>query len=135
MDAVEFLKQWKRMCNEDNCMKCPFDDEKEGCSFHTDSEEEVIRKVDEWSKQHPKIELTEQQITAIKGRIAEGAKWIFKECGVDDYVFFADKKPKKTEYYFIVKEWKYYKNGDGKFYDFVTFKNSPIYLPSLLEDE
>lgn len=138
MDAVEFLKTQRRICEEYEagvCTDCPFDNANELCSFYTDDEEEVVRKVEHWSKQHPEIELTEQQITAVKGRIAEGARWVYREFGIDNLVFFVDKKPKRGENYFITdKEWEYFRNGKSDFYNFVTFENSPIYLPDLLKE-
>ena len=56
MEAMEFLKLFKRICNGDECTeKCPFDDDKQGCSFHTDNAETIMQKVVNWSKTHPVV--------------------------------------------------------------------------------
>lgn len=83
---------------------------------------ELIRIVPE------KQELTEQQITAIKGRIAEGTLWAARDEDRED-VWFYPKKPTRNLIDF---------EGDGnlinsRLYDFITFENSPIYLPDLIK--
>ena len=75
-----------------------------------------------------KITLTEQQITAIKGRIAEGTLWAARDEDRED-VWFYPKKPTRNLIDF---------EGDGnlinsRLYDFITFENSPIYLPDLIK--
>ena len=91
---------------------------------------ELIRIVPE------KQELTEQQITAIKGRIAEGTPWATKDKVNDKQTWFFETKPTySAEGIFQLSE-------DGNIasivntplYDFVTFENSPIYLPDLIEE-
>lgn len=53
---MEFLKLFKRICNGEECNeKCPFDDDKQGCSFHTDNAETIMKKVINWSKTHPVV--------------------------------------------------------------------------------
>lgn len=83
---------------------------------------ELIRIVPE------KQELTEQQITAIKGRIAEGTLWAARDEDREG-VWFYPKKPTRNLVDF---------EGDGnlinsRLYDFITFENSPIYLPDLIK--
>ena len=83
---------------------------------------ELIRIVPE------KQELTEQQITAIKGRIAEGTPWAARDEDREG-VWFYPKKPTRNLVDF---------EGDGnlinsRLYDFITFENSPIYLPDLIK--
>ena len=137
MSAVEFLKKFKTICNEDNChTNCPFDDEEEGCSFYKDDIHVIIRKVEAWIKAHSIANLTERQKIAIKGRIAEGYLWVsrdelewFNKC-----VYFFDKKPFFSKHGFDTD------SGDASscessIYDFVTFENSPIYLPDLLKED
>ena len=79
---------------------------------------------------HPipeKPQLTEQQVTAIKGRIAEGTPWAARY-----------KDSKLIEFY----KTKYFSSGDlingsvayCDLYDFITFDNSPVYLPELVEE-
>ena len=72
--------------------------------------------------------LTEQQITAIKGRIAEGTLWAARDEDREG-VWFYPKKPTRNLVDF---------EGDGnlinsRLYDFITFENSPIYLPDLIK--
>lgn len=80
-------------------------------------------------------ELTEQQITAIKGRIAEGTPWAARDKDRKDVWFFETKPTYSAEGIFEPSE-------DGNIvsivntplYDFVTFENSPIYLPDLIKE-
>ena len=81
---------------------------------------ELIRIVPE------KQELTEQQITAIKGRIAEGTLWATKRKN-ESTVWFCKKRPKSFEMPFDVG------TACTPLYDFITFENSPIYLPDLIK--
>ena len=74
-----------------------------------------------------KITLTEQQATAIKGRIAEGTPWATRRKG-ESVVWFCKKEPKSFEMPFDVG------TACTPLYDFVTFENSPIYLPDLIEE-
>lgn len=78
-----------------------------------------------------KQELTEQQITAIKGRIAEGTPWTARDKDSNN-IWFYEKKPHRNETCF---------GSDGNsnstnnpIYDFITFENSPIYLPDLIKE-
>lgn len=73
-----------------------------------------------------KITLTEQQITAIKGRIAEGTLWATKRKN-ESTVWFCKKRPKSFEMPFDAG------TACTPLYDFITFKNSPIYLPDLIK--
>ena len=92
---------------------------------------------------HPipkKLQLTDQQITAIKGRIAEGTPWVAKNSDKQESVFFFIHKPCFSERY---ESWC----GDedsrllpdslsgSSIYDFVTDINSPVYLPELVGGE
>lgn len=57
MDALEFLKERKRMCNcYEHCEGCPL--ERINCALNAvDSDEEneqVIAAVEQWSKEHPR---------------------------------------------------------------------------------
>ena len=77
-------------------------------------------------------ELTEQQITAIKGRIAEGTPWVARDKGSEKVWFYEDKPTECGGVGY---------SADGLsdpslscVYDFITFENSPIYLPDLIEE-
>lgn len=57
MDALEFLRKRKRMCNLcKHCEGCPL--ERAGCGLGTSASdeeyEEVIAAVEQWSKEHPR---------------------------------------------------------------------------------
>ena len=60
MDAVEFLKESKRMCDHNfaNCMECPFfDKDTKICGIYDICEitnkEQTVLLVEKWSKAHP----------------------------------------------------------------------------------
>ena len=91
---------------------------------------------------HPipkKLQLTDQQITAIKGRIAEGTPWAARDRDGDNTIYFFPNKPNTNS---IRTSWHAIDNDDNKFvtvgsnknniYDFITFENSPVYLPDLI---
>lgn len=55
MDAVKFLKEFKRMCNtHDGCGNCPVE---ERCNFlciiSDEERQEIVGIVEKWSKDHP----------------------------------------------------------------------------------
>ena len=57
MDALEFLKERKRMYNSyDGCKGCPFDDSK--CVIDSTISDEdckrIVATVEQWSKEHPR---------------------------------------------------------------------------------
>lgn len=88
-----------------------------------------------------KITLTEQQITAIKGRIAEGTPWVARDKDSDNTIYFFPNKPRtnsaKTFWHAIErKDLVFVTVGSNKnnLYDFITFENSPIYLPDLIKE-
>lgn len=149
MDAVEFFKEKERMCkkyviNGDACMytNCPIARELHSCIDAEDTVEGVkkmVEIVENWSKTHPVIKLTEQQKTAIRGRIAEGWKWIANDKLGE--IWFYEEKPKKDIKKGFCFNDSVYGAGQvcnekiSKIYDFVTFENSPLYLPDLLGGE
>ncbi|MEI3522799.1 MAG: hypothetical protein V8Q36_01065 [Anaerotignum sp.] len=128
MDAVEFLKEWDRMCkSNEKCKECDgyklCTSEKGICS----NCEELVKAVENWAKTHHVIILTEQQKTAIRGRIAEGTPWVSKHLYCEGIVIFYSENPKKTDFLAA--------SSKSGVYDFVTFENSPLYLPDLLGGE
>ena len=77
-----------------------------------------------------KPQLTEHQITAIKGRIAEGMPWAARDR--KGILFTYENKPKLSH-----DQTYFYSEGYGSptksdLYDFITFENSPVYLPELI---
>ena len=82
-----------------------------------------------------KLKLTERQIIAIKGRIAEGWNWIVKsKCFNDVYCLMITERPiKDDDFYPLPSNRSSFANPD--LFDFVTYENSPIYLPDLLGDD
>lgn len=143
MDAVEFLKEWKRFRKEEhrtNCIICKNRDrsiEKRGmcvCNSEENLVDCMIRNIDiveNWSKTHPVIELTEQQKTAIRGRIAEGYRWAVG-WNFGDVVFLKE-KPEQNENGGIGLRGRI-SYGDFLFFNFVK-GNSIFYLPDLLGGE
>ena len=106
---IYIYDKWYRSCSEENLCRMI-------------AHPELIRIIPE------KITLTEQQITAIKGRIAEGTPWVVRDEGSEKVWFYED-KPTECEGvgYNIVDG--YSTPSLSGVYDFITFKNSPIYLP------
>lgn len=88
---------------------------------------ELIRIVPE------KITLTEQQITAIKGRIVEGTPWAARDKGSEKVWFYEDKPTECGGVGYNIVDGFSTPSFSGV-YDFVTFENSPIYLPDLIEE-
>lgn len=142
MDAVEFLKEWDRMCkSNEKCKECDgyklCTSEKGICS----NCEELVKAVENWAKTHPVIILTEQQKTAIRGRIAEGWDWVARDFSVrgekHGYLRFYTHKPNINERgkEFLTKLDTQSENAISCLYKFVTFENSPLYLPDLLGGE
>lgn len=83
---------------------------------------------------HPipeKPQLTEQQITAIKGRIAEGTPWAARDKkGILLYTYENKPKLSRNQTFFYSEE--YGSSTKSNLYDFITFENSPVYLPDLI---
>lgn len=82
---------------------------------------------------HPlpeKPQLTEQQITAIKGRIAEGTPWAARNRAGALYTYENKPKLSHDQTYFYSEECSFPAESD--LYDFITFENSPVYLPDLI---
>lgn len=77
--------------------------------------------------------LTEQQITAIKGRIAEGWNWVATDLN-NLWVMCFTEKPINGDYTFYSSNGKAYSLVNEDIFDFVTYKDSPIYLPDLLKE-
>lgn len=77
--------------------------------------------------------LAERQIIAIKGRIAEGWNWVARDSDNFWVVCFTEKPIKDGDTF-------YSSNGEEDslankdIFDFVTYKDSPIYLPDLIND-
>lgn len=147
MDAVEFLKEWKRFRKEEhrtNCIICKNRDrsiEKRGmcvCNSEENLVDCMIRNIDiveNWSKTHPVFNLSEDQKTAIRGRIAEGFPWLVREGNEYDRVWFFENEPKMQKSGEIYTDGGQCSDVVSKVYDFVTFENSPLYLPDLLGGE
>ena len=73
--------------------------------------------------------LTNQQITAIKGRIAEGTPWATRDKGGDLAFFWKEEPICGREGFSGV----FCSGACCSLYDFITFENSPVYLPDLIE--
>lgn len=83
---------------------------------------------------HPipeKPQLTEQQITAIRGRIAEGTPWFARDKYGALHGFRNKPNLSAGKTYFYSEE-KYAFPIESDLYDFITFENSPVYLPELV---
>ena len=67
MDAVEYLKTMKRMCNEcGKCERCPLN--KAYSCVYEENPEEAVAIVEQWLKEHPKMTNADKLIKVF-GRI------------------------------------------------------------------
>ena len=149
----EFLKAENEMCKFYNAkatsicdcrsLGCSIALKYDTCSVSDKSDEiieDIIAIVSEWNRPDSVIKLTEQQKIALKGRVAEGAEWVFTDnttTPITGRVYFSDIKPEKhgDKMSFNGKNLKYYSICDASFYNFVTWENSPICIPDLLKGE
>lgn len=80
MDAVEFLKERKRLCHfAKYCENCPLHIKGSVCSFTTNNESDecaIVSTVEQWAKEHP-----------VKTRQSEFLK-MFPNARIDDGVIF-----------------------------------------------
>lgn len=56
MDAVEFIKQYNRICEKyEDCIDCPFTQEnvKVPCDLIAKNAEEIVNIVEQWAQAHP----------------------------------------------------------------------------------
>lgn len=56
MDAVKYLKELKRLCNQyEGCHGCPFEKEKSMCVTPAilDEPEKIVEAVEKWAEEHP----------------------------------------------------------------------------------
>ena len=76
--------------------------------------------------------LTDKQITAIKGRIAEGTPWAAR--GKDNcYPRFYKNEPINDNGSFIDVAGNDFADALDNSFPFITYENSPVYLPDLIE--
>lgn len=140
MDAIKFVMESERMCNyySNDCDRvsgpCPILKELKGCKLQSTDEKEakkIVEVVETWSKNNPLIVLTEDQETAINGRIAEGYLWAVT-CEGMVCVYFCDTKPivtgDKDHPLCMTGQWN---TGNRDFYNFLK-DNIPVYLPRLI---
>ena len=115
------IKENKRLCKGSDGSWCGAQVEISLCEMIAHLE--LIKLIPE------KPTLTDQQITAIKGRIAEDAPWATRDKGVNS-VYFWEEKPICNEGCF---SGVFRSNAWCSLYDFITYENSPVYLPDLIE--
>ena len=114
---IYIYDKWYRSCSEENLCRMI-------------AHPELIRIIPE------KITLTEQQITAIKGRIAEGTPWATKDKYNNKQTWFFETKPEHSDSgIFEPNEVGHIVSViNTHLYNFITFENSPIYLPDLIKE-
>ena len=68
MDAKEFLKEWERMCNSTNCKSCGLLNSEAcgGMPFGEVDFDEMVAKVEKWSKEHPLVTNGDKVMEIIK---------------------------------------------------------------------
>ena len=55
MEAIEFLKEYQRICrcyHSNKCSGCPL--EVYGCDIEHDDAQEIVKIVEEWAREHPR---------------------------------------------------------------------------------
>lgn len=98
MDAVEFLKQFNRMCktyNDDGCTECPAYRYRCGEEFD-EQEEDGVSIVEQWAKEHPvktrqsellklfpETEMIDDYICLCPSRFVEGYREPAQNCNMD----------------------------------------------------
>jgi hypothetical protein len=98
MDAVEFLKQFNRMCktyNDDGCTECPAYKYRCGEEFDA-QEEDGVSIVEQWAKEHPvktrqsellklfpETEMIDDYICICPSRFVEGYREPAQNCNMD----------------------------------------------------
>lgn len=119
------IKENKRLCKGSDGSWCGAQVEISLCEMIAHLE--LIKLIPE------KPTLTDQQITAIKGRIAEGTPWAARN---DDsgLVFFFSDRPTDINGRFTVSGFNWNYSLKNEFYSFITYENSPVYLPDLIEE-
>ena len=116
------IKENKRLCKGSDGSWCGAQVEISLCEMIAHLE--LIKLIPE------KPTLTDKQITAIKGRLAEGTPWATRDKG-DNSVCLWEEKPICNEGCF---SGVFSSNTWCSLYDFITFENSPVYLPDLIEE-
>lgn len=54
MDAVKFIKEYRRICDEySSCIRCPLKNENESDDCIDADPEKMVKVVEEWSNAHP----------------------------------------------------------------------------------
>lgn len=84
MDAVEFYKAFKRMCDKTDCKDCLLDKK---CRPSANVEpEEVVELVEEWAKDHP-VKTRQSVVLKMfpKAEIKDDVLWMCPKCISYDY--------------------------------------------------
>lgn len=98
MDAVEFLKQFNRMCkayNDDGCKECPAYKYRCGEEFD-EQEEDGVSIVEQWAKEHPvktrqsellklfpETEMIDNYVCICPSRFVEGYREVGQNCNMN----------------------------------------------------
>ncbi|MGN1124618.1 MAG: hypothetical protein ACI4SM_00380 [Candidatus Gastranaerophilaceae bacterium] len=77
-----------------------------------------------------KIKITNEQEILIRAQILQGTPWCAKNIK-ENTIYFYKEIPLLVNG--LYNKSLYSVDGDNKRWDFVTFENSPVYLPSLLD--
>ena len=118
------IKENKRLCKGSDGSWCGAQVEISLCEMI--AHPELIELIPE------KPTLTDQQITAIKGRIAEGTPWAAR--GKDNcYPRFYKNEPINDNGSFIDVAGNDFADALDNSFPFITYENSPVYLPDLIE--
>lgn len=144
MDAVEYLRQRKRLCgvqikSPGSCRKCPMWYGKTGCvELQEEDPQKAVQIVSEWAERHPVeggIRLTAMEQIFVKLYIEKGFYWAARDKSGELKLY--RKEPKRMEDTF--KSLSPTPNGCRTsmwhMLPVITWENSPVCLPRLLEKE
>ena len=144
MEAVEFLRQKKRLCAEQikkpgSCRECPLWYGKTGCvELQDDDPGKAVQIVEEWAEAHPVeggVRMTAMERRFAHIYIEKGYLWAARD--KDGELNLYKREPKRGGDVFINTSPAV--NGSrtviGLTFSRIDWENSPVCLPKLLERE
>lgn len=137
MEVKKYFQKKAKLTNSCNlaCGKCRLYYINNGRGLRCDMfelkhPEEAEKIVSEWWEDVNTLQLSLTQIKAIEGRIAEGYVYAAKDPTGD--VWFYTTPPVLVGSVFTAGEGGLYSKSHSNIYSFITTKDSPVHLPTLL---
>ena len=148
MDALEYLRQKKRMCDSilDNekygydCPQCPlYNESNVDCTeMENRAPESAVRIVSEWAERHPVeggVKLTAMEQVFVKVYIEKGYIWAARDRNGELRMY--KRMPKRGDGLFVNTSPAVhsYRTALSHMLPWIKWENSPVCLPKLLERE